>query len=72
MTKTHSCYSADEANITYLQAVEGKPPNRVIGWCGAVGQIHLICNVYIYIYQNKTILLYAQTKITYITCQYCC
>ena len=30
-----------------LQAVEGKPPNKVIGWEGAVGQIHLICRIII-------------------------
>lgn len=28
-----------------LQAVEGKPPNKVIGRWGAVGQIHLICSL---------------------------
>jgi hypothetical protein len=25
-----------------LQAVDGKPPNTVTGWVGAVGHIHLI------------------------------
>lgn len=29
--------------ITNLQAVDGKPPNKVTGRWGAVGQIHLIC-----------------------------
>lgn len=31
--------------MNILHAVQGNPPNNATGRVGAVGQIHLICNI---------------------------